>query len=173
MRRMLHPEKLEARCMLAAGPLLHTHNVDELAVVDASTGEIEVLSTMTGFSPNDDRMADIAFSPEGRLYGVTRDWLYEIHPVTAELTVIGEHGIANANALTFDRTGNLLAMNRSSADLFRLNLVGDTLQPTTRAATLTLDDGVGSNGDISFIGGDLVVANNRRSTVVFPFRCQP
>ena len=42
-------ERLEARVLLAAGPYLHVHNVDTLAVVDASNGDLDTFKRMTGF----------------------------------------------------------------------------------------------------------------------------
>lgn len=173
-RTALLAESLESRHLLAAGPLLHTHNVDELAIVNVSTGEIETLTSMDGFVDENERMSDIAFGPEGQLYGITSDQLYEIHPVNGDLTPLGQHGITNANALIYDSTGRLLAMGRNSSEVFRLNLSGDTLSSTTRFATLSgLGDGGGSAGDITFMNGELVVATNDSRLLWFRFDVNP
>ena len=38
-RRFIFAEQLESRCMLAVGPVFHTHNQRDLAIVDGGTGD--------------------------------------------------------------------------------------------------------------------------------------
>jgi hypothetical protein len=179
-RRLVHDrsgiEPLEGRMLLAVGPFLHTHNENELAVVDSSDGSLQVLGTMRGFQATDSRMADIAFSPTGRLYGVTRDWLYEINPATAQLFAVGRHNITNANSLVFSADGTLQAMSRNSADLFRITLSADGTaisSVTTRATLSGFPAGEGAEGDIAFMEQDLVVATTDNRLIWYRFDVNP
>jgi hypothetical protein len=167
-------EPLESRSLLAVGPFLHVHNVDQLAVVDSSSGELEVIARMTGFAGDDQAMNDIAFSASGRLYGIARDWLYEIHPVTGELTPLGQHGLSNVSALIGRPDGSLQAMGRSQPDLYRLTVNDTSLVNVTRIAALSgIDPTEGSNGDITYFQGDLLVATTDDRLIRYRFDINP
>jgi hypothetical protein len=172
--RPLSIESLEGRSLLAVGPYLHVHNVDTLAVVDASNGELETIHQMTNFQGDDEAMNDIAFSPTGRLYGIARDWFYEINPVTGALFPLGMHGIANPTSLIFKSDGTAQTMARSSPDLFKLIISDTTLVSVTKLATLSgLDPTIGSNGDITYYQGDLLVATTDNRLIRYRFDINP
>ncbi len=170
----LQVEGLEDRRLLATGPYLHVHNVDQLAVVDAANGTFDTVHRMTGFQDEDRSMNDIAFSPTGRLYGVSRDWLYEIQPVTGELTPLGKHGIENVTSLVFRPDGSLQAMGRSQPNLYKLTITDTTLESVVTLATLSdLNSTQGSNGDITYYLGDLLVATTDNRLIRYRFDISP
>ena len=98
-------------------------------------------------------MTDIAFAPDGRLFGLDFDTLYEIDPRTAETTPIGNHGIPSGNALVFAADGTLYGMGGLSSQLFELD-------PATGAATALGDVGEFSAGDLAFYGGELYLSTS-------------
>lgn len=92
------------RLDLSAGSRLLAHDTSgTLYVVDPDTGAADVL-----LSANTD-LYDIAFSPAGRLYGLSSDGaLYELSLVSSEARSIGMLGISsNCNSLVFDDAGTL------------------------------------------------------------------
>ena len=117
-----------------------------IGTVDVSTGASTVIGN-SGVS-----LTDIAFAPNGDLYGVTFTSLYKINTHTGLATLVGNLGDvvnAGANALVFAPNGTLYAASALSPDLFTVN-------PATGAATAvpgTLS--VGSAGDLAFNGGKL------------------
>jgi hypothetical protein len=145
-------EHLEARSLLAGGPFIHVHDNRQLAVVDVSTGEVQEFASL------DEEIADIGFDSSARLFGVTSERLFEIHPATGELTDLGAHGVANANSMVFGNDGRLYVMGRDAPRLF---VIADINRPDQRIQiTLSgLDSDIGANGDISFLGSDLIVAS--------------
>ena len=171
--RSLAVESLESRRVLAVGPYVHMHNNNQLAVVDAANGGIEVLATMQGYADNDGNMADIAFSPDGRLFGITDDWLYEIHPVTGRLTIIGQHTVPDANSLSFEDDGTLNIMGYGSLKLYEIHMNNGSISSVTQRATITADGATGANGDLTFVGSDLVVATNNNHIMWYRFDVAP
>lgn len=147
--RGLHLETLEDRRLLAVGPYLHTHNRDQLAVVDAARGEIQILARLSGFVENDSRMNDIAFGPDARLFGIDAKWLYDIHPVTGRLTRLGEHQIPSANALAVDKRGSIYVMGPNSPQVHAFTVDRDKI--TSGPRVLTLSGTSGAKGDIAFL----------------------
>jgi hypothetical protein len=117
-----------------------------IGTVDVSTGA----STVIGNSGVN--LTDIAFDPNGNLYGVSFTSLYTINTQNGHATLVGNLGdIVNggANALVFAPNGTLYAASSLSPDLFTVN-------PATGAATaVTGTLSVGSAGDLAFNGGNL------------------
>ena len=173
-RRFIFAEQLESRCMLAVGPVFHTHNQRDLAIVDGGTGELAILDRFSGFAEGDDRMSDIAFGPDSRLYGIGASHLYDIDPVTAELTTLGAHGIPRANALVFSPTGQLRAMGPEDGKYYQLTVNDNELVDVRVTATVSgLDPGVGSGGDIAFINNELILATSDNRLIWYRFDIQP
>ena len=166
-RRFARMESLEDRRLLAVGPLIHTHNSSQLAVVDAGSGQMESIAPLAGYFQNDGAMADIAFDPEGRLFGVTSSRLYEIHPVTGRLTHLGLHEVPNANAMVFDSDGRLLVMGRTNSEVFEITFDTEVRRVEIWATLSGIEAGDGANGDISILGPDLVVATTDNRLVFY------
>jgi WD40 repeat protein len=84
-------------------------SVNNLLTVDVETG------TAHRIGPTSAQFTDIAFSPNGRLYGITGRYLYEIDPSEGWSTLIGSHGFGEPgssdgiDSLTFDANGMLFA----------------------------------------------------------------
>ena len=93
-----------------ASPLMYVNDsANRLLTVDLSTGHAERLGT------TDAQLTDIAFSPTGRLYGVTSTYVYEIDPADGSSTLLGPHGFGGPgqaggiDSLTFTADGKLYA----------------------------------------------------------------
>ncbi len=116
-----------------------------LGTVDVATGAVNVIGSMG------QTMTDIAFDPNGNLYGITFGQLYSINKTTAQSTLIGNTG-SSLNSLVFDAAGNLYAANNS---LYRLNV-------STGAASLVGNGGssYSSAGDLAFVGGQLYLSSS-------------
>jgi sugar lactone lactonase YvrE len=160
-------ETLENRFLLAGGPYIHIHDNGQLAVVDAATGEVQRIADLG------QNIADIAFNGQGRLFGISADRLFEIDPVTGGTDELGTHGIDGANSLVFDTAGRkLYAMGRSLPFLY---VIDDVTRPSqkTEVRLPGLDATVGANGDISFIGADLIVASADGRLLRYGFQLGP
>ncbi len=120
-KRILAIESLEDRTVLA--PILHAHDSDgDLFTVDVTTGETNVIGRMPAV------MFDIAFAPDGQLYGVdgaANANLYVIDASDASGTLIGSVG-APINALVFSPAGTLLG---AQDQLFSIDLETGTGTP--------------------------------------------
>jgi len=148
---------LGAACALAfvggaaasqAAPLLYIHDGDfNLGTVDVANGNVSIIGNMGV------QMTDIAFDPDGNLWGISFDDLYRINKNTAQATLVGAHGIAGGNALVFATDGTLYAAGFATTGLF-------TLDPGDGQSTLLLDMGVGSAGDLAFNSGRFFMAAN-------------
>ena len=97
---------------------------------------------------------DIAFDPNGNLFGIDFDNLYAINSTTAEISLIGPTFTSislSLNSLVFSSTGTLFAANGS---LY-------TLDPVTAVSTLIGNggDAYASAGDLAFLNGDLYLSS--------------
>lgn len=95
-------------------------------------------------------MLDLAFNPNGNLYGVTANDFYQIDTINGAATYIGTHG-TGVTALTSDNNGNMYAAT-SSGNFYTMNL-------NTGAATLIGVMGTGAAGDLAFFNGQLYLAD--------------
>lgn len=129
-----------------ARPELWVHDsAGLLATVDVPTGSVTLIGDMGVV------MTDVAFAPDGRLFGISFTALYEIDPVTAIASLIGNHGINNGNALVFAADGTLYAASGVLTALYELD-------PTTGAATVVGNLGASSGGDLAFAEGGFYMA---------------
>lgn len=116
----------------------------QLGTVNVQTGQVTIRGEMV--TPMD----DIAFDPEGHLFGVGRGVLYTIDPADGTSQPIGELGV-QVNSLVFDASGTLLA---ASDELYRLD-------PSTGRAQLLGSGGIpySSSGDLAFVNGLLTLSS--------------
>jgi hypothetical protein len=110
-----------------------------LVLVNAVNGSITPVGTLRPV------MTDIAFSPDGSLYGITFDSLYRIDLVAAKATLIGRHGAYGLNALAFRDDGVLFAAG--GRQLYTVDL-------TTAAATRMAELDTEPAGDLEFVPDD-------------------
>ncbi|WP_338846671.1 PEP-CTERM sorting domain-containing protein [Massilia sp. W12] len=128
-----------------AGPVMWIGDSSgKLGKVDVATGQVQVIGSMG------QAMTDIAFDPQGNLYGINFGQLFRINKTNAQLTLVGNTGVG-MNSLVFDYQGNLYGANNS---LYRINT-------NTGAAQLIGNGGAqyASSGDLAFVGSQLYLSN--------------
>jgi len=126
-----------------AGPILWIDDsAGRIGTVDVATGAATFLGNSGVI------LTDIAFDPNGQLYGTSFTSLYHIDKTTGTATLIGNNGVGSINALTFGADGTLYAAASSTTNLYSLN-------PTTGAATVLGNIGFTSAGDLAFHNGNL------------------
>ncbi len=118
-----------------------------LGKYDTATGDVEVIGRMST------TMTDIAFDAKGNLYGISSTRLYNIDPVTADTTLISNHGVPGANALVFGPNGTLYAAG-SSSSLYEIDTA-------TGKGFVLGNTGYSSSGDLAFNTGKLYLASGR------------
>jgi uncharacterized protein DUF6923 len=126
-----------------------------LGTVDIGTHQVTVIGDMG------DPLTDIAFAPNGNLYGVDFNSLFQINPTNAVLTYIGATGVS-VNALVFGTNGTLYSASPSAANLYTINL-------TTGAATPIGATGFTSAGDLAFNGGQLYLSSSASQLIQLNF----
>lgn len=144
-----------AACSINAAnaAIMHVHDqFGTLGTVDTADGNVSIIGNLGV------QMTDIAFDPNGNLYGVTFNSLYLIDPLTAATTYIGEHGISNGNALVFSNDGTLYGAGFSSTELY-------TIDVGTAASSSLGDTGFSSGGDLAFVGNSLYLASTANALV--------
>lgn len=116
----------------------------QLSRINVLTGELAVLANLNT------TLTDIATSPDGRIFGISFSSLYNIDPVTGDLSKIGNFVTNNEmNALEFSSNGELYgSSNSNNSDLYKINL------ETGRASSISLGDNNTnfiSSGDLAFV----------------------
>jgi hypothetical protein len=135
-----------------AVPVLHIHDPSNtLGTVDVANGDVTIIGTMNTL--NGELMTDIAFDPNGNLFGVSFFNLYSIDKTTAQVTLIGAHGIGGGNALVFGTDGTLYSAGADAASI-RLFI----LNPATGAQLDSFETGFRSAGDLAFNSGRFFLA---------------
>ncbi|QQE11001.1 hypothetical protein JD969_16075 [Planctomycetota bacterium] len=119
--------------------LLWVHDTNEkLATVDTVSGDIVIKGTMSA------QITDIAFDTDGKLYAIDSQKFYEVNPETADLTLIGSHGITGAVALSADDQGRMYAASDEQCGLFEID-------ETTGSGVKVLDVPLCADGDLSWL----------------------
>lgn len=140
---------------VSAAPVLWVGDRDgQLGTVDLDTGDVAVIGQM------DVPMQDIAFDPNGDLWGVSHTSLYKIDKMTAELALVGKLSETRGSSLVFDTEGILYTAYTTG--LY-------TIDTTTGKASE-----VGFSGhayrqaqDLAFIDSDLYMSARRHGEVLF------
>jgi subtilisin family serine protease len=89
-------------------------------------------------------ITDIAFTPDGGLYGISEDRLYRINPLTAASVEVGPLRVRGANALVSDPSGRLIAATTEGQILSVDRFSGEAAVIGTLGGTLR------SSGDLAF-----------------------
>jgi hypothetical protein len=90
---------------------IYVHTATTLYTVDPTTYD---LTTIGDFGGSDD-MTDLAVTPDGKVYTISKTSVYEVDSASAKATQIVS-GIASSNvALTFNNDGTLLAADQAGA----------------------------------------------------------
>ena len=137
----------------AAAPVMYVHDsVGTLGTVNVQTGEVDIIGSL-GVT-----LTDIAFDPQGNLWGVSFGAFYSVNATTAETTFVGSHGINAANALVFGTNGTLYSAGNLTDNLF-------TIDTASGAATSLGSMGFRSGGDLAFNDGQLYLASNNAELI--------
>jgi hypothetical protein len=124
------------------GPTLYIVDISgNLATVDLSTKLLTLIGNIGA------PVVDIAFAPDGTLYGISFTDLFKLDPATGAATFVAHTGVSGQVAITFDSKGLAYVASSSRAILYRIN-------PAAGAATP-----IGSTGQF-FAEGDLVFYND-------------
>jgi hypothetical protein len=131
----------------------------QIGTVDVATGAATLIGPSGVTGAFGEPLTDIAFAPNGNLYGITFGSLYSINTATGAATLIGATGIVNSlgnsdiNSLVFGTDGTLYAAALQEPALYTLDI-------TTGAATLVGAMGAGFNsaGDLAFHEGNLYLS---------------
>ncbi len=128
--------------------------------VDDASGNIFTVDSSTGASTLKGNagvvLTDIAFAPNGSLYGVSFSNLYSINKNTGAATNIGSLGFNDVNALTFSSAGKLYGAGNGSGTFYEINT-------GTGAAAALFNTGTSSGGDLAFLGNSLYYTNSTGS----------
>ncbi|MEM9248665.1 MAG: hypothetical protein AAGB05_08205 [Pseudomonadota bacterium] len=119
-----------------------------MATIETSSGEVSLIGDLGV------QLTDIAFDPNGNLFGISFRNLYSVNADTAETTLIGGLGIDGATGLVFGSDGTLYMGSQSSTSLFEV----DT---GTGTAAAIGDMGFRSGGDLAFVDGNLFLADTQ------------
>lgn len=132
---------------------LHIHDENgQLGTVDVATGDVVDIGDLGV------QLTDIAFAPDGDLFGISVSTLFRVDPETAATTEVGTHGIAGANALVFDSDGRLFAAGVGGTELFEIDTA-------TAESQVIGDTGFESAGDLAFNGGSLFLSSTQDTLV--------
>ena len=121
-----------------------------LATVNPMNGNVTPVGSLGAV------FTDIAFAPNGNLFGSTFTQLFLINPDTAQTTLVGNLG-QSTNALTFGPDGTLYGSG-ASGNLFTIN-------PATGQTTVIGPTGFLSSGDLAFHNGVLYLASTSNELV--------
>lgn len=134
-------------------PIMHVHDsTGNLGTVDVADGNVDIIGSMGTV------MTDIAFNPNGDLFGISFNALYSIDPSTAVATFIGFHNVPGGNALVFASDGTLYSAGFSSTSLYQIN-------PLSGATTNLGNMGYASGGDLAFFDGSLYLASSSNQLI--------
>jgi hypothetical protein len=143
-------------------PIIQRQSIDPRAVpgpviyVTDAAGELSTINLGTfavrRIGSEGTLLTDIAFSPNGQLYGVSFTTLYRINRTTGQATFIGNLGISDANALVFDAKGNAYTAGAADEELYSINLTTGRVRPIGSMAPFN------SAGDLTFYNGFLILS---------------
>ncbi|MFP5392351.1 MAG: PEP-CTERM sorting domain-containing protein [Gammaproteobacteria bacterium] len=129
----------------AAAPVLYVNDVNgSLGTVDVATAHVSIIGNTGQW------LTDIAFDPNGNLYGITFNQLFSLNKQTGAATLVGNLN-TSLNSLVFGSDGTLYGANQA---LYTINT-------TTGAASLVGSGGAAysSSGDLAFAGGALYLTS--------------
>jgi len=136
-----------------SAPVLWAHDAaGQLGTVDLADSTVKITGNMGVV------MTDIAYDPDGNLWGISTTDLYRINPATAGTTLVGAHNIPQGNALVFGTDGLLYAAGGTSTKLFTLN-------PATGSGTSIGSTGFFSAGDLAFYHGSLYLSSTHSELI--------
>lgn len=126
--------------------------------VDISDCEVNFLSAI---SPPSVSFADITYTPDGQLWGISTDGrLFRVNPNTGTtilMTIIPQGGFSFYTSLVADQNGLIYTVG-SNGNVYTYN-------PATDTATFLGQSDYGSAGDLTFVNGQLVMAGTSNQMI--------
>ncbi len=144
----------------SSGPLVYLcDDAGRLGTLNLKTKAVHVIGNIGVV------LTDIAFAPNGALYGVSYTDFYKVSTKTGKATRIGSlgGGGGSMNALTFDKTGRAVAASASQTGFFLVDLA------TGHASFAGDDGGFLSAGDFAYDGSHLYFSTSSGQLVDFDF----
>jgi hypothetical protein len=139
---------------MAAPEIYVVYSNGDLAEINTTNFAVDVIGNTGVPSFGGVGLTDIAFAPDGKLYGISLDELYQINTKTGEATAVGPLGAGDddMNALTFGKNGKAYAYSAATDYLYTVNL------KTGAATQLSHASGYYSAGDLAFYNGKLLLS---------------
>jgi hypothetical protein len=134
---------------------------NEIGTVNTSTGAVTLIGNA---NIGGETLTDIAFAPNGTLYGISFNNLYTINTTTGHAAEVGSGlggtGAGAYNALVFGSNGVLYTAANNTSELYTINT-------TTGVASnlFSLGTNITSAGDLAFNGGSLYESDNNNDLV--------
>lgn len=142
-----------------AGDKLYVQDSGKIMLIDVDAKTLSLVA-----SPRvDGDITDIATDTNGELYILTFTSLYRFDNTAKIAVLLGAHGIAGANALSFDGSGALYAASNADLKLYKLDV-------TTGAGTAFGSVPEKSAGDLAFIKGRLFFSSVKDTLGVINLR---
>ena len=140
----------------ASGPLVYLcDSAGRLGTLNLTTKAVHVIGSLGVV------LTDIAFAPNGTLYGISFTSFYKVSTTTGRATRIGSLGVSGMNALTFNKAGQAVAASNSQTGFFLINIT------TGRASLAGQDGGFFSAGDFAYSGSHLYFSTSSGQLVDF------
>jgi gliding motility-associated-like protein len=126
--------------------------------VDIGACEVNFLASI---SPPSVSFADITYTPDGQLWGISTDGrLFRVNPNTGTtilMTIIPQGGFSFYTSLVADQNGLIYTVG-SNGNVY-------TYDPATDTTTFLGQSDYGSAGDLTFVNGQLVMAGNSNQMI--------
>jgi hypothetical protein len=127
-----------------------------------SSGYVETFDVKTGaravVGPTSDssshQLTDLAWSPNGKLYGIDFNNIYEIHPSNGSVTRLGKFG-NSLNGLVFDADGTPYISSVSDGEIYTFDFAALSTSTTTSLTTKYTAPSTAPNGQSLVSAGDL------------------
>jgi len=135
--------------------LMYAHSREELFAISPGSLKLKVLGKLSfdkGIPDNEKSVNDIAMTSDGRLFAITKTFIYEVNFKTVKATKVtqvqGATKLPPMVALTFEKSGKLLGSNIDGS-LYRIYYKSGTGKPQGTVEKLgEYGSGMGSSGDL-------------------------
>jgi hypothetical protein len=141
-----------------AGPTVYViDQTGTLATIDLSRKIVRIIGNTQTL------LTDIAFAPDGTLYGVSFTQFFRVDRKTAQATFIGNLGANGINALVIDSNGTVFAAGTLSSTLYAVDVSTGVATAVGAAA-----GGYTSEGDLVFYNDQLLLAGTKSGSTTAP-----
>ena len=135
----------------ASPPVFYVIDDTQLALLDVAHQSVTIIGSTGTY------LDDIAFDPNGNLFGISGNGLFTIDKTTGAATALGGPlGLVDTTSLVFSSAGTLYTANNSLCTINPLSGVGATVGHG--------GDGYQSSGDLAFFGDQLYLTSTHTQT---------